>query len=259
MSLRPSRSALRQLRSIIAIVAGCSTPAWAQDAVAITHVSVIDGTTATPRADQTVLIRGNRIASVRPSRGTPTPSATRVVDGRGSSSCPGSGTCTCTPRSLAGRELLVALCGERRDRRARHGGRLAHAQGVARRDRRGTARRPTDRSRQARTSRAATCRSRTCSPATRPRGARVSTRSRRSASISSRCTASSRATTYFAIARRARETWHCVRRTRARARSDRRPRPTRDRGASSTCSRFRRRARPRSRSRSSRDSPCRAR
>lgn len=106
MSLRPSRSALRQLRSIIAIVAGCSTPAWAQDAVAITHVSVIDGTTATPRADQTVLIRGNRIASVRPSRGTPTPSATRVVDGRGKFLVPGFWDMHVHTAIAGGRDLL---------------------------------------------------------------------------------------------------------------------------------------------------------
>ena len=53
---------------------------------AITHVTVIDMTGAAPKADQTVVIRGNRIASV--GKGA-APSGARVIDGRGKFLIPG--------------------------------------------------------------------------------------------------------------------------------------------------------------------------
>jgi hypothetical protein len=57
--------------------------------LAITHVSVVDGTSPTPRADQTVLIRGNRIAAVGPASSTPVPPSVRIVDGEGKFLIPG--------------------------------------------------------------------------------------------------------------------------------------------------------------------------
>jgi len=56
----------------------------------IEHVTVIDGTGASPRADVTVAIAGDRIASVEPGdrTGTGLPSANRI-DGRGKFLIPG--------------------------------------------------------------------------------------------------------------------------------------------------------------------------
>jgi imidazolonepropionase-like amidohydrolase len=107
MSLCLSRGALRQLWSIAAIVACCATQASAQDVVAITHVSVIDGTTPAPRADQTVVIRGNRIESVARARGTPTPPAARVIDGRGKFLVPGFWDMHVHTAIAGGRDLLA--------------------------------------------------------------------------------------------------------------------------------------------------------
>lgn len=107
MSLCLSRGALRQLWSIAAIVACCTTQASAQDVVAITHVSVIDGTTPAPRADQTVVIRGNRIESVARSRGTPAPSTARVIDGRGKFLVPGFWDMHVHTAIAGGRDLLA--------------------------------------------------------------------------------------------------------------------------------------------------------
>lgn len=57
--------------------------------LAISHVSVIDGTDSVPRQDQTVIIRGNRIVSVTPSTVARLPAGTRVIDGRGKYLIPG--------------------------------------------------------------------------------------------------------------------------------------------------------------------------
>jgi imidazolonepropionase-like amidohydrolase len=56
---------------------------------AITHVTVVDGTSPTPRADQTVIVRGNRIAAVGPASATPAPTGARLLDGRGKYLVPG--------------------------------------------------------------------------------------------------------------------------------------------------------------------------
>jgi imidazolonepropionase-like amidohydrolase len=52
-------------------------------------VSVIDGSDSVERRDQTVVIHGNRIVSVAPSRSTPTPPCARVVRARGKFLIPG--------------------------------------------------------------------------------------------------------------------------------------------------------------------------
>jgi len=57
--------------------------------VALRHVEVIDGTGAAPRADQTIVIAGGRIAAVGPDSGTPIPAGTEVRDYAGYAVLPG--------------------------------------------------------------------------------------------------------------------------------------------------------------------------
>jgi len=80
--------------------------ARAQDAIAITRVSVIDGRDSTPRPGQTVIIRGNRIVTVGPSRTTRVPAGARVVDGRGKFLIPGLWDMHVHTAVVGGREVL---------------------------------------------------------------------------------------------------------------------------------------------------------
>src|SRR5512146_1222524 len=57
--------------------------------LALTHVRVIDGTGAPPRADQTVVIRDGRIESIGPAAGARIPSGAQVLDLTGKSVIPG--------------------------------------------------------------------------------------------------------------------------------------------------------------------------
>jgi len=57
--------------------------------IAITHVTVLDPGAAVARRDQTVLVRGNRIASVAPAASSRLPPHTRVLDGRSKFLIPG--------------------------------------------------------------------------------------------------------------------------------------------------------------------------
>jgi predicted amidohydrolase YtcJ len=57
--------------------------------VAITHATVIDVVAGRTSPDQTILIDGNRIRSVGPSRTTTTPSGARVIDATGKFVIPG--------------------------------------------------------------------------------------------------------------------------------------------------------------------------
>src|SRR5512133_4100932 len=59
------------------------------NAVALTHVRVIDGTGAAPKADQTILIRDGRIASIGNSATTQVPAGTLIMDLTGKSVIPG--------------------------------------------------------------------------------------------------------------------------------------------------------------------------
>ncbi len=58
-------------------------------AIAITHVTVVDGSSREPRADQTVVLRGDRIVAAGPARATPVPAGAQVIDGRGRWLIPG--------------------------------------------------------------------------------------------------------------------------------------------------------------------------
>jgi imidazolonepropionase-like amidohydrolase len=51
--------------------------------VAITGVRVVDGTGAAPRENQTVVLRGGRIAAVGPAASVAAPRGARVIDGAG--------------------------------------------------------------------------------------------------------------------------------------------------------------------------------
>ena len=57
--------------------------------IAITNVTVIDGTGAGPKADQTVIITNGRISAVGGAGNTTVPSGARVIDGAGHTLIPG--------------------------------------------------------------------------------------------------------------------------------------------------------------------------
>ena len=61
----------------------------AASAVAFTHVTVIDGTSPTPRSDRTVVVSANRIIAEGPSASVTVPANARVIDGRGKFLIPG--------------------------------------------------------------------------------------------------------------------------------------------------------------------------
>ncbi len=77
--------------ALVLLVAACAS-AQAQPAapaIAFTHVSVIDGRSAEPRTDRTVLVRGTRIEVEGPAASTRIPPDARVIDGRGKYLIPG--------------------------------------------------------------------------------------------------------------------------------------------------------------------------
>lgn len=57
--------------------------------LAFTHVTIIDGTDPSPRADQTIVIQGSRIVAVGPAASTPVPAGARVVEAHGKFLVPG--------------------------------------------------------------------------------------------------------------------------------------------------------------------------
>lgn len=57
--------------------------------VALTHVQLVDGTGAPPRADQTVIVEGDRIAWVGPAASARIPAGARTMDLRGHTLIPG--------------------------------------------------------------------------------------------------------------------------------------------------------------------------
>jgi imidazolonepropionase-like amidohydrolase len=74
-----------------ALSAACasSRQAAAGRIIAFTHVTVIDASSATPRRDRTVIVRGNRIASEGEAASTAVPAGAREIDGRGKYLVPG--------------------------------------------------------------------------------------------------------------------------------------------------------------------------
>jgi imidazolonepropionase-like amidohydrolase len=57
--------------------------------VALTHVTIIDGTGAAPKADQTIVIRGGKIAQVGPAASVAAPAGARVMSLTGQTVIPG--------------------------------------------------------------------------------------------------------------------------------------------------------------------------
>jgi imidazolonepropionase-like amidohydrolase len=86
---RPRLIAPYALAAVLLSSCTTATRPAPDNALAITHVSVIDGRDSTPRPDQTVIIRGNRIASVTRSASATVPAGVRVIDGRGKYLIPG--------------------------------------------------------------------------------------------------------------------------------------------------------------------------
>ena len=75
-------------------------------AVAITHVTVIDGTDPVPRRDHTVVLRGRHIVAVGPASSTAVPPGARVLNGRGRFLIPGLWDMHVHTDAPGGREVL---------------------------------------------------------------------------------------------------------------------------------------------------------
>lgn len=91
-------------RMLIAVVA--FAPLAAQQPIAFRHVVVIDGRSATPRPDQTVIVKGTRITTVGPSVSTHAPPGARIVDAWGKFMIPGLWDMHVHTGTVGGRELL---------------------------------------------------------------------------------------------------------------------------------------------------------
>src|SRR5438477_1800534 len=87
------RSGGRLLRRAVlffsACVSFCACSPSAQQVLAIAHVTVIDMTRAAPRADQTIIIKNDRITEIGASNIVMIPPGAHVVDGRGKFLIPG--------------------------------------------------------------------------------------------------------------------------------------------------------------------------
>jgi imidazolonepropionase-like amidohydrolase len=80
---------LAQLVVAVGLAAACGAIATGQSkAIAVTTVTVIDGTGATPRV-VTVIVEGDRIAAISPSSPERIPAGATIVDGRGKYLIPG--------------------------------------------------------------------------------------------------------------------------------------------------------------------------
>jgi len=78
-----------------------------QTPIAFTHASVIDGRDSIPRRDQTVLIRGNRIAAVGAANTISVPAGATVIDARGKFLIPGLWDMHVHTTVTGGRDLLA--------------------------------------------------------------------------------------------------------------------------------------------------------
>lgn len=63
--------------------------AYKQPVIAFTHATIVDGTGAAPRHDQTLVIDKGRIAALGPAASTRVPAGTTVIDARGKTLLPG--------------------------------------------------------------------------------------------------------------------------------------------------------------------------
>ena len=78
-----------RLMMAVLMLAGAARAQPAAETVALTHATVIDGTSAGPMADSTLLIRSGRIAAVYPAGSRPVPAGARVEDLTGKWLIPG--------------------------------------------------------------------------------------------------------------------------------------------------------------------------
>jgi imidazolonepropionase-like amidohydrolase len=102
-----SKRALRRRPALhLAALIAVAGPASAQQPLAFTHVTVIDGAHSTARRDHTVIVRGNRIVTVAPSGSVRVPAGARVVNGRGKFLIPGLWDMHVHTATIGGRELL---------------------------------------------------------------------------------------------------------------------------------------------------------
>lgn len=81
---------------VVSVCSACSvanivgpTPVEAQQSVVITHATVIDATSPTPRTEQTIVTRGGKIVAVGPTATTARPPGARQIDANGRFVIPG--------------------------------------------------------------------------------------------------------------------------------------------------------------------------
>lgn len=106
---------LRVLRGTFHLLSSCFAPGTGLAAqasppptpIAITHVTVVDGTSPSPRLDQTVIVQGNRIAAVGPAATAPAPPGALLLDGRGRFLVPGLWDMHVHTAIPGGREVLA--------------------------------------------------------------------------------------------------------------------------------------------------------
>jgi imidazolonepropionase-like amidohydrolase len=105
MARMKARRILRLLAHALPVVAPIAATSG-QQPIVITNVTVIDGASAAPRRDQTVVIRGNRIVRVAPSRSVRLPAASIHVPARGKFLIPGLWDMHVHTSVVGGRDLL---------------------------------------------------------------------------------------------------------------------------------------------------------
>ena len=107
MRLSPTNGGFLRLAAVsAAVLVAAGSSAAGQTTVAITRVAVIDGTSPAPRANQTVVIQGNRIARVGSASSVTVPPGARVVDGTGKFLVPGFWDMHVHTAITGGRDLL---------------------------------------------------------------------------------------------------------------------------------------------------------
>jgi imidazolonepropionase-like amidohydrolase len=78
------------ITGITLVLSACSAASDERPpALAITHVTIVDGSEAGPRTDRTVVVRGHRIVAEGPTWRTRVPRGAHRIDGRGSTLIPG--------------------------------------------------------------------------------------------------------------------------------------------------------------------------